>query len=57
MTDEELQAVAFKAYCWGYEAGHNDTVEGMYSSPEGYPEDFDEMFQDICRAMREESNG
>ncbi len=35
--------VAFRAYCEGYEKGHNDTVESHYAPPGDYPEEWPEI--------------
>jgi hypothetical protein len=39
---KELEALAFTAYCAGYEKGNYDTVEGAYSPPAEYPEEWKE---------------
>lgn len=38
----ELEELAFRAYCEGYELGHHDTVEGAYTPPREYPEEWPE---------------
>ena len=44
---EELEALAFTAYCAGYERAHNDTVEGCYSPPAEYPEEWAETRNEL----------
>ena len=49
----EREQVAFRAYCEGYEKGHNDTVEGAYIPPIEYPEEWPETLA----ALLEQGNG
>lgn len=60
---EELQtelraaeALQFKAYCAGYESGHNDTVESHYAPPVDYPEEWEEIVNDLRVEAQEDSD-
>ena len=44
---KELEALAFRSYCAGYERGHNDTVESHYAPPVEYPEEWAEILNDL----------
>ncbi len=47
MTEHKLKQMAFEAYCAGYGKGHNDTVDSHYALPEDYPEEWDDIYQDL----------
>ena len=44
---KHLEAVAFKAYCSGYESGHHDTVETNYTPPSDYPEEWPDILKEL----------
>ena len=46
---DRLELLSFMAYCQGYGKGHNDTVENCYSPPEEYPEEWEEIRQELMQ--------
>jgi hypothetical protein len=57
---EQLEALAFAAYCAGYERGHSDTVEYGYMPPAEYPEEWaetrKELLEDLLPTPEDETN-
>ena len=43
--------LAFEAYCAGYESGNHDAVEGCYSPPKDYPEEWPERRGELLASL------